>query len=609
MTIDSSSQVQAQHHTSQQTLQTYSDSFHDIRAVESRHKRASALITHCQHMQEPAQTASRLLSRITNSPDKFRTRANRCLDQELPNRETQRTCQRIVALSVARHVNSAYKNNLPTEQMQVRSAVLSELLNNKNDGAKSFAHANMGKIVKYIDLALQEAHRRRSNQHKTPARNLYGKIENAVVRHQHLAFLKAISWDQVKEDVRTFLKDDLMNRHDHHPKHEAYRLYAQANPNITSALVDEALHRIGPLYSLHRDGARFKSLKSTNRMLLEATQIRTISGNVYELINTPTQKQAQHIAHQHNIKINVNGRDKGILGEGSYGKLRYARNTETGEIVAVKKFVSHNHAKIEAKEFSSVNKNGENKRFVRLLDTAHVRVQNKKTGTFDEKSYLFLPLANKGDGVHAAESIASIRITDAKQAEAKLLFIAKEYAGAVAEFHRQGLYHHDVKLENFLHSEKSTKINGTTTRAETILIADYGLASDRRDARKQLYDGTWHNQVGGTWGYFGPEGRSGPKYQGDKHDAFSLGITLLELKHYKKSYEIRGNHLTLTNGFEITLDFIDNQCIGLEYVEKLRADSYDNIVAKLLHCNPDKRMSAEQAFEALKALEASSSAI
>lgn len=594
--------------TQQQTTRKYSDTFHDIRAVESRHKRASASITHCQHgMLDATQLAEPLLSRITNSPGEFATRANRRLEQELPNREIQSTCQQIVADSVTQHVNSAYTNKLPSKQ--IRSKVLSTLLNSENDSTRTFAQANIRKIVKYIDLALKEAHRLRPSQNKTRAYNLYGKIKDAVVQHQHLAFLKAVSWNQVKEDVRAFLKDDFMNHHDHHSTHETYRLYGQANPKITSHLVDKALSELEHLYSLHRDGARFESFKSTNKILLEATQIRTISGNVYELINTPTQEQADNIERQHGIKINVGSRDKGILGKGGYGKLRYARNTETGEIVAVKKFTSRKHAKIEVQEFSSVNKNGDNKRFVKLLDTAHVRVQNKKTGGVTEKSYLFLPLANKGDGARAAELIAILRYADPKKAQAKLLFTAKEYAGAVAEFHRQGLYHHDVKLENFLHTEKTTTINGAKTRAETITIADYGLASDRRDALRQLYDGTWHDKVGGTRGYFGPEGRSGPGYQGDKHDAFSLGITLLELKHCQLSYNIPGNHLVLTDGTHLTLKFDTKQCGGLDDVEHIPADSYDNIVAKLLHYDPAKRMSAEDAFNALEALEARNSAI
>lgn len=66
---------------------------------------------------------------------------------------------------------------------------------------------------------------------------------------------------------------------------------------------------------------------------LEHTIIKTDSGNKYELLNTLSRQETDELLS----KTGVSSTGKSKLGEGGYGKIRFARNLDTGALCAIKK--------------------------------------------------------------------------------------------------------------------------------------------------------------------------------------------------------------------------------------------------------------------------------
>lgn len=348
-------------------------------------------------------------------------------------------------------------------------------------------------------------------------------------------------------------------------------------------------------------GGYFKAHKKSQTPRLTATRVRAASGQVYELINQLTPEIRQQLIAQHLMTPTEN---KLILGQGGYGKVRLARRLDNGEFVAVKKFIMKNsapkvYAEKEINQFNAI-KNAEqdhpastsNTLLDSMLDFAHVFVPS--TVGSNPKSYLFTPLANLGDGEEAGKSIQALRrVGKNKQADQRFLHIATLYTAAVQELHSKGLHHRDIKPKNFLHTQ--------TTEGETIRLSDFGVMLDKR----------WENDFhGGTERYFPPEMRGrgrgrGTQYHAEKHDAFSLGLSLLELQQEGGTPQHRKQmHLKLryadgsTQVVQLNFDE-SSRCEGVpdHLLKNLANDHVDNVIAQLLAHSPDSRISAAVAHQ------------
>lgn len=561
-----------------------------------------------QKLSTPTLNADDLLANIqSQKASRFDAIKTRLRDWTIGKNQRDRAqkdaTQRAIADLVLQHVNASHDKTLNSKA--IRGAVISDLVYSGESKIQQYTLNNYTKVEQYVDRALNKAETvRAKDAAKNTAKNTAKSI---IIQFQHRAFLNGKQWSSVKDDVAAYLKEQFSAGVDLELN---VRHFLDANPEEINTIVDQAIQDTPAQYSLHDGGGRFKSNKGTESAYLPATQVRTASGKIYELINTPTKEQAAEIEKQHGIKIDVDQGDKGVLGKGGFGKVRYAREiTEDGkgEIVAVKKLSAHAHAKQEVEEFNTVSRNGKSDRFVELRDIAHVLVKNKNTDRMEEKSYLFIPLANRGDGIQASDRIATLRRTNPQKAEAKLLFTASEYAGAVTELHAKGVYHHDIKPENFLHAEKKETHNGVEHTREVIKVSDYGLASDRPDAFRKLPSGKWVRELSGSHGYLPPEMYKSDileSYRGDSHDAYALGKTLLFLKHNRMAYKVNGNHLVASDNVEMKLNFSENgkDSGGFSGVENYPLNTYDNIIARLLHHDPAMRLSAADAHTALYTL-------
>lgn len=396
--------------------------------------------------------------------------------------------------------------------------------------------------------------------------------------------------------------------------------WAQQNPSLSSTIVRNAMEAPPPyqLYYQHRRlenvpsldstpgapliGGYFKANKKTNTPQLKATQIRTADGQVYELLNSLTPETRQQLATQHHMRP---GTDKLILGQGGYGKVRLARHLESGELVAVKKFKQKNkqpkhYADTEIQQFqtlqqtsSSQEDKAPNDLLDRMLGFSHVFSTHKNGDK--PKSYVFTPLANLGDGEKAGKRIQALQLRGRTE-EAEQLFrrVATQYTAGVQALHAKGFHHRDIKLENFLHHR--------TDRGETIRLADFGVM---RPAEWQyLYHG-------GTNRYLPPEAQGSQietQYDAEKHDTFSLGLCLLELRIRAPSQHPEHEshlHLQYTDGSSknVRLHFDEfSRCKGVPdaLLQNLSPQHIDNTVALLLASNPASRISAAAAHEFLR---------
>ena len=387
------------------------------------------------------------------------------------------------------------------------------------------------------------------------------------------------------------------------------------NPNVSSQLLNAALKSSSLFYfsenfSIAPSKFRGGYLKKAADSAMSATRVKAADGKVYELLNTLTDSDSIATRQQHGL----NKYGKVTLGKGGFGKVRLARDVETGHIVAVKKFSFDENklhklpdvvANIEIEQFERLGQWGSsapNPTLASMLDYAHVQVPKKNESGTVPKSYIFSPLANAGDGKQAIGNLMGLRIAKKHQAaQARFIQIAKGYAKAVMDMHALGFNHRDIKPANFLHTKNPS------TGQEHIQLADFGSVQSKHT--QPAYHGA------GTVSYLPPEAETGNStYNPETHDSFSLGVSLLLLK------EAASGNKNLTWKF----DGGATKPVNLRCVEKPIADGKtetrwvgvnvaneigalpldmthpDNIIAKLLDSDAEfGRISAQEAFEAL----------
>jgi serine/threonine protein kinase len=449
-------------------------------------------------------------------------------------------------------------------------------------------------------------------------------IHETILETQKQQFAQGRPWNEAKQD----LQDNLASALKDHLKLD------KQHTDLAQTLTDEALgHTQGYELFLTNNafqGGYFKRKNlQTNEFLMRNTQVMGANGRRYELLNTLSNEDADQIWEQHGKNLPSR---KTVIGEGGFGKVRYARDTETGEIVAVKKTkasVSQDDAtaeveqhqmileRIDALPLSSQQKSELEAHFALMQDYTHrwptldANADSSQALGPENKSYIFSPLANLGDGINALEEINNVYPANQMEASKRYLHIARSYAKAITLFHQLGLHHRDIKPDNFLHfnvTEEKTKPNGqiATRTVERIKLADFGLAQDEQGAK------IWGGE---TDEYSPPEAISDERYNAEKHDCFSLGMSLLAIKLGNNPYKLQ-QHLTLKGPRNTTqtvaLEFYGlegesekKRCQGVpsDQLNHLDMTHIDNIIAKLIAEEPLHRISAEEAWEHLNNLD------
>ncbi|XP_018486010.1 CBL-interacting serine/threonine-protein kinase 23 isoform X2 [Raphanus sativus] len=189
------------------------------------------------------------------------------------------------------------------------------------------------------------------------------------------------------------------------------------------------------------------------------------------------------------------------LGEGTFAKVKFARNVDKGESVAIKVIdkdkVSKNKMIAQIKREISTMKLIKHPNVIRMIE-----VMASKT-----KIYFVLELVTGGELFDKISSNGRL-----KEDEARKYF--QQLINAVDYCHSRGVYHRDLKPENLL-----LDANGT------LKVSDFGLSALPQQVRE---DGLLHTTCG-TPNYVAPEVINNKGYDGAKADLWSCGVILFVL--------------------------------------------------------------------------------
>ncbi|NP_001302594.1 CBL-interacting serine/threonine-protein kinase 9-like [Brassica napus] len=189
------------------------------------------------------------------------------------------------------------------------------------------------------------------------------------------------------------------------------------------------------------------------------------------------------------------------LGEGSFAKVKYARNTVTGDIAAIKildrdKVLRHKMVEQLKREISTM-KLIKHPNVVEIIE-----VMASKT-----KIYIVLELVNGGELFDKIAQQGRLKEDEARRYVQQLI-------NAVDYCHSRGVYHRDLKPENLL-----LDANGV------LKVSDFGLSAFSLQVRE---DGLLHTACG-TPNYVAPEVLSDKGYDGAAADVWSCGVILFVL--------------------------------------------------------------------------------
>lgn len=197
----------------------------------------------------------------------------------------------------------------------------------------------------------------------------------------------------------------------------------------------------------------------------------------------------------------------GTLGEGAFGKVKYAVNTETNEAVAIKildkdKIQTRNMGAQIKKEIS----------IMKMINHHHV-VGVRDVFATSAKIFIVLEFVGGGE---LFDKIAN----EGKLPEEKARFYFKQLVEGLEHCHNNGICHRDLKPENLLlDTDGNLKISDFGF--STLNIGD---ADGDGDARAELLHTTC-----GTPNYVAPEVLGKDGYDGKKADVWSIGVILYVL--------------------------------------------------------------------------------
>ncbi|MCO5586712.1 hypothetical protein L7F22_040654 [Adiantum nelumboides] len=203
-----------------------------------------------------------------------------------------------------------------------------------------------------------------------------------------------------------------------------------------------------------------------------------------------------------NVRMKVGKYEIGrTLGEGTFAKVKFARNTETGDNVAIKivnkeKILKHKMVEQIKREISTM----------KLIKHPNV-VQLYEVLASKTNIYIVLEFVTGGELFDKIFHQGKL-----KEDEARKYF--QQLINAVDYCHSRGVYHRDLKPENLLLDSQ-----------ENLKISDFGLSALPQQFRE---DGLLHTTCG-TPNYVAPEVLSDKGYNGATADLWSCGVILYVL--------------------------------------------------------------------------------
>uniref|UniRef100_A0A7N0ZZ58 non-specific serine/threonine protein kinase n=1 Tax=Kalanchoe fedtschenkoi TaxID=63787 RepID=A0A7N0ZZ58_KALFE len=190
-----------------------------------------------------------------------------------------------------------------------------------------------------------------------------------------------------------------------------------------------------------------------------------------------------------------------LLGKGTFAKVYFAKNIQTGESVAIK-IIGKEEVKRESCMMEQIKREISVMRLVR-----HPNIVELKEVMATRTRIFFVMEHVKG-----GELFAKVEKGRLKEEKARKYF--QQLISAIDYCHSRGVSHRDLKPENLLLDEY-----------ENLKISDFGLSALPEQLR---HDGLLHTQCG-TPAYVAPEVLRRKGYDGSKADIWSCGVILYVL--------------------------------------------------------------------------------
>jgi len=196
------------------------------------------------------------------------------------------------------------------------------------------------------------------------------------------------------------------------------------------------------------------------------------------------------------------------LGEGTFGKVKYAINSETDERVAIKV--------LDKEKIQKQNMGAQIKReisIMKMVRNPHV-VMLKEVLASRTKIFIVLELVTGGE-------LFDKIVSEGRFNEDTARFYFRQLVSGVEYCHSQGVCHRDLKPENLLLDEN-----------EDLKISDFGLSAlydqSNLDETDQSRAALLHTTCG-TPNYVAPEVLADKGYDGRAADVWSIGVILYVL--------------------------------------------------------------------------------
>lgn len=189
------------------------------------------------------------------------------------------------------------------------------------------------------------------------------------------------------------------------------------------------------------------------------------------------------------------------LGEGTFAKVKFARNVETGENVAIK--ILDKEKVLKHKMITQIKREISTMKLIRHPNVIRMHeVMASKT-----KIYIVLEFVTGGELFDKIATRGRL-----KEDEARKYF--QQLINAVDYCHSRGVFHRDLKPENLL-----------LDASGCLKVSDFGLSALPQQVRE---DGLLHTTCG-TPNYVAPEVINNKGYDGAKADLWSCGVILFVL--------------------------------------------------------------------------------
>ncbi|XP_042480635.1 CBL-interacting serine/threonine-protein kinase 9-like isoform X2 [Macadamia integrifolia] len=189
------------------------------------------------------------------------------------------------------------------------------------------------------------------------------------------------------------------------------------------------------------------------------------------------------------------------IGEGSFAKVKYAKDVETGDSVAIK-ILDKDHV-LRHKMVEQIKREIATMKLIKHPNVIQIHeVMASKT-----KIYIVLEFVNGGELFDKIVKHGRL-----KEDEARRYF--QQLINAVDYCHSRGVYHRDLKPENLL-----------LDSCGVLKVSDFGLSTFSQEVRD---DGLLHTACG-TPNYVAPEVLHDKGYDGTAADIWSCGVILFVL--------------------------------------------------------------------------------